>query len=152
MHSCLDSRIPRTREPRGKMSRHSTTRSTGVLASLASLLALAVPVESRAALSGTVRLLVEGRAVSTGEVRDAVVYWVPERPVAAPANVQPVDIVMREKEFIPHVVAVTRGSSVRFPNADPILHNVFSVSPENAFDLGLYGGGHGKSVRLDAAG
>ncbi|HEY0783649.1 MAG TPA: hypothetical protein VGE98_14410, partial [Thermoanaerobaculia bacterium] len=33
-----------------------------------------------------------------------------------------------------------------------ILHNVFSVSPGNAFDLGLYREGAGKEVRFDHAG
>ena len=134
------------------MSQRVPMDFAGLLAALASLVALAWPTESHAALSGTVRLLLEARAVSTGEVRDAIVYWIPERPMAPPPGAQPVEIVMREKEFLPHVVAVTRGSSVRFPNADPILHNVFSVSPENAFDLGLYGTGPGRSVRLDATG
>jgi polysaccharide lyase family 4-like protein len=30
------------------------------------------------------------------------------------------------------------GSSIEFPNQDPIFHNVFSVSGENRFDLDLY--------------
>jgi hypothetical protein len=34
---------------------------------------------------------------------------------------------------------------VRFPNTDPILHNVFSVSSGNRFDLGFYPEGPGKS-------
>src|SRR5262245_54773692 len=29
--------------------------------------------------------------------------------------------------FVPHVAAVTRGSTVEFPNDDPIYHNVFSL-------------------------
>ncbi len=45
---------------------------------------------------------------------------------------------MRGKAFTPHVLAVPVGSTVDFPNDDPILHNVFSVSGENRFDLQLY--------------
>jgi hypothetical protein len=41
---------------------------------------------------------------------------------------------------------------VRFPNEDPILHNVFSVSAPNQFDLGLYQEGPGKEKKFDAAG
>jgi len=41
---------------------------------------------------------------------------------------------------------------VRFPNQDPILHNVFSVSPGNSFDLGLYRQGPGKEQKLDQPG
>ncbi|MGH9363349.1 MAG: cupredoxin domain-containing protein, partial [Thermoanaerobaculia bacterium] len=35
---------------------------------------------------------------------------------------------------------------------DPILHNVFSVSPDHAFDLGLYQKGPGKERRFDRPG
>jgi len=35
-------------------------------------------------------------------------------------------------------VAVAVGGTVEFPNSDPILHNAFSVSRENRFDLDLY--------------
>lgn len=47
-------------------------------------------------------------------------------------------VVMKGKEFRPHLVAVGVGSTVEFPNEDPIFHNAFSVSGENRFDLDLY--------------
>ena len=37
-------------------------------------------------------------------------------------------IVQEHETFVPRVLAVTRGSTVSFPNADPIFHNVFSLS------------------------
>jgi plastocyanin len=46
-------------------------------------------------------------------------------------------VTMKSKAFLPHVLAVSVGTTVEFPNEDPILHNVFSVSAEG-FDLGLY--------------
>ncbi len=46
-------------------------------------------------------------------------------------------VTMKSKSFTPHVLAVGVGTTVEFPNEDPILHNVFSVSGEG-FDLGLY--------------
>ena len=42
------------------------------------------------------------------------------------------------EEFVPHVVAVTAGSTVEFPNDDLIFHNVFSLSRTATFDLGRY--------------
>jgi hypothetical protein len=42
------------------------------------------------------------------------------------------------EEFVPHVVAVTAGSTVDFPNDDLIFHNVFSLSRAATFDLGRY--------------
>ena len=50
----------------------------------------------------------------------------------------------RGKAFLPHVVAVPAGSTVNFPNEDPIAHNLFSLTPGNTFDLGLYRRGAGK--------
>ncbi len=42
------------------------------------------------------------------------------------------------KKFVPRVAVTTPGSEVSFPNQDHILHNVFSVTPGNAFDTGHY--------------
>ena len=39
------------------------------------------------------------------------------------------------------MLVVPVGSTVTFPNHDPFNHNVFSLSEENPFDLGLYGRG-----------
>ena len=44
----------------------------------------------------------------------------------------------RDREFRPHVLAVSVGSTVSFPNFDTTFHNVFSTSPVGPFDLGLY--------------
>ncbi|MFM7322527.1 MAG: hypothetical protein ACKO5K_13525 [Armatimonadota bacterium] len=44
----------------------------------------------------------------------------------------------RAKAFIPHVMVVTRGTTVSFPNNDVILHNVFAQFEAKKFDLGLY--------------
>lgn len=54
--------------------------------------------------------------------------------------------------FVPHVLAVTRGSTIDFPNDDPFFHNVFSLSSASTFDLGRYPMGREKSVRLQTAG
>jgi plastocyanin len=58
----------------------------------------------------------------------------------------------RSKAFLPHVVAIPAGSTVTFPNEDPISHNLFSLTPGNTFDLGLYRKGTGKSHKFDAPG
>ncbi len=47
-------------------------------------------------------------------------------------------VTMKGKEFKPRVVVVPVGGTVEFPNEDPILHNAFSVSGPNRFDLDLY--------------
>lgn len=61
-------------------------------------------------------------------------------------------IVTRNKTLIPHVLAIPVGSTVGFPNDDPISHNLFSLSSNNAFDLGLYRKGAGKTQKFDTPG
>jgi len=100
-------------------------------------------------LAGTLSLVERGMAVN--EAADAVVWYVPASGAAAPAPVR-AEIMTRERRFIPRITVVPVGSDVWFPNSDPILHNVFSVSAGNRFDLGLYRKGPGKSARIAKAG
>ncbi|MEW6320552.1 MAG: carboxypeptidase regulatory-like domain-containing protein [Acidobacteriota bacterium] len=58
----------------------------------------------------------------------------------------------RNETFVPHVLAVTVGTVVDFPNSDTTYHNVFSLSRAKRFDLGRYASGKSKSVRMDRAG
>jgi plastocyanin len=58
----------------------------------------------------------------------------------------------RNETFVPHLLAITVGTVVDFPNSDRIYHNVFSLSKTKRFDLGRYAVGHSKSVRFDRPG
>jgi plastocyanin len=58
----------------------------------------------------------------------------------------------RNETFVPHVLAITTGTIVDFPNSDLIYHNVFSLSKPARFDLGRYAAGRSKSVRFDKPG
>jgi plastocyanin len=58
----------------------------------------------------------------------------------------------RNETFVPHVLAITTGTTVDFPNSDRIYHNVFSLSKTQPFDLGRYAVGRSKSVRFDRPG
>ncbi len=99
----------------------------------------------------------DGKGPARGvDARLAVVYFEPEepgRPPRAPKEPEkPFQLLTKNKEFFPHVLAVPVGSTVQFPNHDPILHNVFLVSPGNAFDLGIYRGGPTKEKRFEQPG
>jgi len=85
-------------------------------------------------VSGKVTLMERGGR----EAADAswVVVWV-EGPRVRPKPAR-TSVIMRGKEFRPRVVVVGVGSTVDFPNEDPIFHNAFSVSGDNRFDLDLY--------------
>jgi plastocyanin len=52
------------------------------------------------------------------------------------------------KQFVPQVLVVQKGTKVEFPNRDAIFHNVFSVTPDNSFDLGSYKQGESRSVTM----
>ncbi len=96
-------------------------------------------------LEGRLELVHRGRPARGRDfdLRHAVVWYESEAREAPP---RPVNASMTtvHKQFAPQFLVVPVGSSVIFPNGDPILHNVFSVSGRNAFDLGLVGAGKGK--------
>ena len=64
---------------------------------------------------------------------------------AAPKVEQPT-IKQSGRRFLPDLLAVPIGSTVSFPNMDPIFHNVFSLSKAKAFDLGNYDKGDTRTV------
>lgn len=55
-------------------------------------------------------------------------------------------LLQKNRTFTPHLMVIPLGSVVRFPNADPFFHNVFSLYEGKRFDLGLYEAGSSKSV------
>jgi hypothetical protein len=61
-------------------------------------------------------------------------------------------LLQKNKQFVPHVLAVEVGSVVDFPNHDPFFHNVFSLFDGKRFDLGLYEAGSTRSVHFDRVG
>jgi plastocyanin len=72
----------------------------------------------------------------TSELDNVIVFVNASLPVDTPPR--QVTIRQTNEEFVPHVVAVTAGSTVEFPNDDLIFHNVFSLSRSATFDLGRY--------------
>jgi plastocyanin len=69
---------------------------------------------------------------------EPVAYVYVENVLAPPVRGQHATIEQSGKKFMPGWAVVQRGTSISFPNKDNIYHNVFSLSPGNAFDLGLY--------------
>ena len=103
-------------------------------------------------LTGELKLKSGDSLLRASEAQDAVIYFRSKQPVVAQPVAQPQLMTTRRKQFVPRVLAVAAGESVRFPNDDPILHNVFSASPENAFDTGQYGRGEGKTTQFNKPG
>ncbi len=61
-------------------------------------------------------------------------------------------IEQRNREFLPHLMAVPVGSTIAFPNFDSVFHNVFSSSPLGAFDLGIYKMGEAREFTFQKEG
>jgi plastocyanin len=102
-----------------------------------------------AEVSGRVTML--EREGTRGDDVGQAVLWL-SGPPAQPRPPVQTDIGNSNKEFSPHVLVVPVGSTVTFSNYDPFNHNVFSLSEENPFDLGLYGRGEVRSVRFERPG
>jgi plastocyanin len=56
------------------------------------------------------------------------------------------------RQFLPEILVVEAGSKVSFPNADPIFHNVFSLSKAKSFDLGNYPKGDTRVITFSKPG
>lgn len=93
-------------------------------------------------------------AVALAAERQMSVVYLETAPRGAFAENEPGLAVMdqRNETFVPHVLAITTGTTVTFPNSDRIYHNVFSLSKTKPFDLGRYAVGRSKSVRFDRPG
>jgi len=79
------------------------------------------------------------------------VLWL-DAPGTRPPPPKTVDVITEGKEFRPRVTVIPVGSTINFPNNDPFNHNVFSVSQEATFDLGLFGRKQSKSVTFTRPG
>jgi plastocyanin len=94
-----------------------------------------------------------GQAPAAVEPRRAVVYF-ESAPRGAFEDREPAWARMdqRNEAVVPHVLAITVGTTVDFPNNDRTYHNVFSLSKAQRFDLGRYAAGRSKAVRFDRPG
>ena len=94
---------------------------------------LALASAASAATTGSVRGTVVGKGLKTNA--DMVVSLeAPGLKFTPPA--EPVRIDQKGFRFLPHVVAIVAGASVRFLNNDPEPHNVYS--PEGRYNLGTW--------------
>ena len=69
--------------------------------------------------------------------------WVQQAPGTAKPPAQPVTMDQKQMQFIPHVLPVVLGTTVRFLNSDPTAHNVFSPDIEK-YNLGTWPQGQSK--------
>jgi len=93
-------------------------------------------------------------AVSKKMDYSGVVVWLEPVDAAPSKVVAPKRALMAQKNktFTPHVLAIPVGSTIEFPNFDPIFHNAFSNYNGQLFDVGLYPPGTTRSVHFTRPG
>ena len=108
-----------------------------------------------ACVKGTV-VLTQARAERNGPIDlSGTVVWLEPLAGASAALHQIAEksrIVQKNKTFHPHILAIPIGTSVEFPNFDPIFHNAFSNYNGQIFDVGLYPPGTTRRVTFKREG
>jgi plastocyanin len=100
-------------------------------------------------VSGTVTLK-DARA--TSDYSGIAVWLEPVGGKSPLKSVGRVQMLQKKKRFTPHILVVPAGTTVDFPNLDPIFHNAFSNFEGKTFDVGLYPPGTNRAVRFDRPG
>lgn len=98
------------------------------------------------AVSGTV--IVKGGRSSADIVVSLSAGGAEVLPAKKP--VEPVEMDQKGMLFIPRVLPVVKGTTVRFLNSDPVPHNVFS--PEGKYNLGTWPTGETRDHLFDKPG
>jgi plastocyanin len=103
---------------------------------------------SAGTVSGEVRLTSDSKAHRQKDF-SGVAVWL-SAPGKAGSRMPKKRALMEQKDktFIPHVLVIETGTTVDFPNLDPIFHNAFSNFSGQIFDLVLYPPGSSQSVRF----
>src|SRR5438874_11679345 len=65
--------------------------------------------------------------------RSHVAVYIESGPDSVVSGIVKASIEQRDRRFVPDLVVIPAGSSVSFPNFDPIFHNVFSLSKAKSF-------------------
>lgn len=100
-----------------------------------------------AAENGTVTGTITAKGLrSSGDI--VVSLQAPGLTVTPPSQEPEMD--QKGMVFIPHVLPVVKGTTVKFLNSDPYAHNVFS--PEGKYNLGTWPTGQTREHKFDKPG
>jgi plastocyanin len=116
---------------------------------------LALGLAAAAVVSGEVELTnSKDAAVRKRKDYSGVVLWLEpmDRSAVTLPPAKHVDMLQKDKMFQPHVLAISVGSTVDFPNLDLIYHNAFSNFSGQPFDVGLYAPHTSKGVTFKHSG
>jgi plastocyanin len=132
------------------MKRSLTIKSLGLTAMAAFMVVGGTPAPAsvHAKANGDIIGMVE---MGSKRVSGAVVS-ITEAPGSFSAPAEPVIMDQKDKEFQPHVLAIMKGTKVRFNNSDPYLHNVFSNSRVKMFNVSQSKKGDTSELTFDKVG
>jgi len=135
----IHGRISGLRDPERHVAHHGVSLlSHYATHSSAEAAILVTPREVQAPrLSENTTVYLESEELSRGK------YPVPETPAT---------LDQKRLEFHPQVLTIMAGTTVDFPNRDPLYHNVFSYSSTKEFDLGRYPMNDSRSVTFEKTG
>lgn len=122
-------------------------RSKATFITLAALLTIISINTSVTAQTGTVN----GKITAKGLRSSAWIVVSLQAPgLKASPPKEPMEMDQKHMEFIPHVIPVVTGTTVRFLNSDAVAHNVFS--PEGKYNLGTWPMGQHRDHVFDKPG
>lgn len=139
----------RAAEARARDEQAAAAADAAAAAQAATVLAPA-PTVALATISGMITVSAKGKASTYNE---AIVALEPVNSAQAADQAAATHVIdMKDKRFSPKLHCIRVGDTVKFRNYDPFLHNVFSLSGDNKFDLGTYGKGTEPEHRFEHPG
>ena len=131
---------------------HRSTNICGLICILAFSILFTTDLKA-SEISGRVTLELENGDKNVDKSRNrAVVYLTGKAITEKQLLEKPPIILQKDKRFVPRVLAVTQGQKVTFKSADPVYHNVWSLSKAKPFDLGTFKSPAEKSVVFEKPG
>jgi plastocyanin len=123
--------------------KHKILPAAAIVAIAAALWLAPLPGAEGGSVTGTITA--KGLRTSADIV---VSLQAPGLTVTPPAKLPEMD--QKGMQFIPHVLPIVRGTTVKFLNSDPYAHNVFS--PEGKYNLGTWPTGQTRDHKFDKSG
>lgn len=121
---------------------------TGRLTPHSALVALALGWAGAVAAAGLTAIV---RTPAGVPVADAAIVLEPVSGTAPQLRGR-ATIEQRDREFVPYLTIVQKGTSIDFPNRDAFKHHVYSFSPARVFEIKLYAGKPANPIVFDKSG
>ncbi|MDT0596026.1 methylamine utilization protein [Glaciecola petra] len=125
-------------------------KRTAFIYSAISILLLLFPLQMFAKVSVQVKVL----ALDGTPLSNIVVSADPSGETKSNKSSAPLKATMQQinQQFVPHILAINKGTLVEFPNTDTVKHHVYSFSPAKTFEISIQAKLSKTGVLFDQAG